>query len=1757
MPNRYSKSHKATKKKKHSQNHSSVSSGNHCSHTDSNNSEAERVNINHETTKNVNFAYSGNGANNNSNTNLDHLVVPNIIDVVITLPDSKQVEIRSLSTDTVGDLRNSLADHIAYCHETNYSFRHERYENYLRNKSHRSNGCSSPTDAVEGNGVPDEQEIAFLKPYHLFVHNDAYDYESAIINVRRVLDLVSCTTFMGQSFDKDNFYNDDYEDYVEEQSANTSRDSVNGRKIAKHQVMKIEDVGNTQKLSNKNYNSKNSASGDQESNHNCKKCVTEEALVAGLAEVDEESEFGLWKPPRLGDFYKFFSMQKILHDDPNGCGKYPLIEIQWLKDLTTESDASYDEDDFFVLDVSIYNVERNGNISLSIVGCKQGFYVDSSNKSQRKNTLKHSLLHVLRCECSTFRESYASLLQRFTQRNAWGNIPAGLRSNTWLVPPGVVGDNTTDIDQNRNTLLPLPIEDPVWNGNDGGHYRQFCVAPNNEIIHQRDWRQDFQRIAMMNGDNCNDRILRDRRCFLLHQLFTDAAGIHGTNLIIERMESGANFAKTIDNMNITITPAEPILRRPLHNCNIQASDSDTASTSSSEEELLSGLTSDENTVAQNVDTLASVVVHHCGFVASIKAVDNQIKSQHSDLIDVEDEPYVKNKGANAFNIHSLRTMLPGADTESAPFDSCENATRARDIFCDVLDANLSFLDTEELPRKSTSTMRWELGANWAMHIMNQPDDSNTSNVDRVQNVQSIKKTENRFGDSDSDSKLCSCSDSEKSCIHPELSAKLTQKQLKRLLQLSDRYQQLYGKNKALHLQSLEELMASARMYQYNIALPQLVSDFGSLELSPVDGKTLTEFLHSRGINMHSLGDIAKQADGLLHVKMLCIQEMVVRTLKHLFRMMMSKAMSNSNTAPAGNQKNVLKELLSFALNVVFSRLEAKNVKPSNEDCTKVCLNRKLWNWICRYIAYKFGYSLDDDDEKNCQQYRKFIRPLSLLRNLCNKVGITLRTKDYNFNLANLRQTSFSSVNIWQDTENFSDVPKSTFDPNDVICLVPIIKHCQYTSSDGRALLESSKTNLDKGVLDVALNDALAAVKTMKLVCGCYHRHTAVAMSLMAVVMYHTGDFAQAAVYQQRALQTNEREYGLDHPDTIKSYGDLAVFYYRLQHTKLAIIYVHRALYLLHISCGPSHPNTAATLINLAMMMEGLGAINGALRYLHEALITNTTLLGVNHVQTAASYHAIAIALSLLDPPAYALSVQHELTTLNILEAELGPEDIRTIDANAWLEYFETKLSEFQHAKQFNIKKMPDANIASKGHLHVEDLLKFINDKQQEQHVNVVAKLASESRNLEVDKSATTEMKLECNNISTLVMDEDIWIDNINCDEQNLEVSFPVNEGKENGTNKDIGVQHQENPHLPLKEVDDSHNLDNEDDESGWQSIVSRSRKDKKRIQQQQKDQQRQRQRRQNQSPKDHERSTKSEKIRTKNIKNDGAENKASVTVCLPDSLSREDKALQKETIWKKRTKSVGRETRIPVSKLDANGNGEVECNLDAEIKVSGAHGQCVAAERSEDCLPLRKEQVGELKREGEGSGDSMGSCNGKESVQENISSSGREMDEFPLGTELMSNALCTKLDANAPSFKPFLKTKDEDVAPKCDNKGGHNLNVYAEAFVPSQRQKDQQHAQSNFFEELIQKGDEISLKDGLCSGNVESSSFEHQTSTYSRHLPMIEQCNGYFTESMRTLVQDTDFIDDFGFMIVRNHHELRTMTSSKRRKKKNKVKIAS
>jgi len=880
----------------------------------------------------------------------------------------------------------------------------------------------------------------------------------------------------------------------------------------------------------------------------------------------------MWEEPLLSEFYSYFSFADL---------PKPLDSIK----VVAGSDHK-DGECFFELDLHVA-----GEV-MRVVACEEGYHMQA-NSAIKKTTL----VELAKGNNETFSERYAALIDGFKKRNEFGNPPLGLRANSWVVPQCL-----SEPDQGKRSLL--PADDAKFNGGAGGFL--------SDDAKERDWYSEFLKSTDMPGSNPAERVARDRRVFLLHSHFVDTAIVNACSAA-----SSEDCSENIETDNILITSEKEATKISV-DCGSYRGMPDKERFDNAEQSLIKGLLADENTIARDVDNLASVKVHFNGRNISATA---KTDAKPVEPWSVEEEPALNHYDCLALNTHALRKFCVPTNGEGK--DVVTNPS------CDLLESVLSesTLSGEPTP----PLLRWEIVSSWVQYLRNPPEEGPGSIPVKsyALNRRLLLSQENRSGSVEGEA---------------ELREKLG----------DAKWNQLAKMNIGLHRKNIAQLLAESNRYYAEIALPRIVHDFMSLELSPIDGQTLTDFMHTRGVNMRHIGRLAALSHSLVHVYSLCIQEMIIRAVKRVFRAIMAKVKGAEESASA----------LSGTLNAL---LGSEGSPMSSE----------LWKWIHAYVKHRFDFDLPAST-------RSEIRHLALLRDLCQRLGLEIVSKSFDFS------------------------SKAPFAPQDVIALVPVCKYVQFTSADGRQLLEYAKSALDKGKLDEAVSASTSALSKMCAVCGSHHRASASAFSLLAVVLYHTGDFLQAAIYQQKALAVNEREYGLDHPDTIKSYGDLAVFFYRLQHTELALHYVSRALYLLHLTCGANHPNTAATYINVAMMEEGLGNIHVALRYLQEALHINQKLLGPDHVQTAASYHAIAIALSLMEPPLYTLSMQHEQTTLDILERKLGPDDLRTQDAAAWLEYFDLKAAEAQEAsKSGNVK--PDCNIACKGHLPVKDLMKFIFD----------------------------------------------------------------------------------------------------------------------------------------------------------------------------------------------------------------------------------------------------------------------------------------------------------------------------------------------------------------------------------------------------------------------------------------------------------------
>lgn len=107
----------------------------------------------------------------------------------------------------------------------------------------------------------------------------------------------------------------------------------------------------------------------------------------------------------------------------------------------------------------------------------------------------------------------------------FGNLPYGFRANTWLVPPSVA--------ECPFNFPALPSEDENWGGNGGGQGR-------NGQYDLRHWATDFRILASLPCKTEEERVVRDRKAFLLHSLFVDTSIFKAVAAIKHVIESKSN-----------------------------------------------------------------------------------------------------------------------------------------------------------------------------------------------------------------------------------------------------------------------------------------------------------------------------------------------------------------------------------------------------------------------------------------------------------------------------------------------------------------------------------------------------------------------------------------------------------------------------------------------------------------------------------------------------------------------------------------------------------------------------------------------------------------------------------------------------------------------------------------------------------------------------------------------------------------------------------------------------------------------------------------------------------------------------------------------------------------------------------------------------------------------------------------------------------------------------------------------------------------
>ncbi|CAL1547701.1 unnamed protein product [Lymnaea stagnalis] len=455
----------------------------------------------------------------------------------------------------------------------------------------------------------------------------------------------------------------------------------------------------------------------------------------------------------------------------------------------------------------------------------------------------------------------------------------------------------------------------------------------------------------------------------------------------------------------------------------------------------------------------------------------------------------------------------------------------------------------------------------------------------------------------------------------------------------------------------KELVKMASQHIVTSQIPLMVNDFLDHTSSPVDGITLTESMHARGVNIRYLGKIAENLTKyptLSYVYTIAISELISRSTKHLYNHYM-QGVDMMNTAAAishflncflGSYPNPHAQVIAEESKASKRKGKRKNkhsvvfsIENTNEWSSET--PKTLWKKIVDEADEYFGYTLECDgidsalEQYNCQR-------IALLRSICIKVGIQIQLREYSL-------------------ENRS---RAIFTEDDIINVFPIVKHISPRATDAFHFFSSGQNKIQQGLLREGYELISEALNLLNNVYGAMHPEIAACLRLLARLNYILGEFGEAMSYQQRAVFMSERVLGLDHPNTITEYAHLALYCFANSQVTSALRLMYRARYLAIICHGENHPEVALIDSNIGLILQAVEEYDFSLRYLEHSLQLNIKYFGAESLKTAMTYHLVARTHSCRGD--FRSALQSEKEAYTIYKNKLGENHERTKESSECL-----------------------------------------------------------------------------------------------------------------------------------------------------------------------------------------------------------------------------------------------------------------------------------------------------------------------------------------------------------------------------------------------------------------------------------------------------------------------------------------------------------
>ncbi|VDM62406.1 unnamed protein product [Angiostrongylus costaricensis] len=408
-------------------------------------------------------------------------------------------------------------------------------------------------------------------------------------------------------------------------------------------------------------------------------------------------------------------------------------------------------------------------------------------------------------------------------------------------------------------------------------------------------------------------------------------------------------------------------------------------------------------------------------------------------------------------------------------------------------------------------------------------------------------------------------------------------------------------------------------------LPEFVSNCLDAAISPIDGESLCDLMHTRGINVRYLGDV----------------EQLSCAISHLLNAVFGN-LAFDHGAGAYTERNT-------------KRNGRKSKKTSTTSEWAAFNTREFWIALCHEAKNYYAFDLKADSiESVVDQYG--VQKISLLRRLCGMLGIQLLIKDYQLDSNSTRT-------------------RLPFTADDVQNLFPVTKHRQPCANDAKKLFNRGQKAMHIGHLREAYEYIAESVNLMSSVYGSMHGELAQALRMLARLAYILGDLAEAVAQQYRATLMSERCNGIDNAYTIIEYVNLAHFAFSNLYIPASLRILYRARYLLLIAYGENHPLMAQIDGNIGVILFAVHEFDAALRFLTSSEAVMTANREPKRLKSAIIQHIAARAHASRGDFRAALAAEKE--TYFIYNGLLGPEHEKTKESSEYLSQLTMQAVAFQ------------------------------------------------------------------------------------------------------------------------------------------------------------------------------------------------------------------------------------------------------------------------------------------------------------------------------------------------------------------------------------------------------------------------------------------------------------------------------------------------